>query len=101
MSKTPKFPNPSFYKYKDHMNLGAQAENLKEVFDICVDMAKETDWPAFGKHLLQGWKDFGKRAADEFNVVKAMSTDEKIDLVINGEKHGPPLQGRRHGHCPP
>ena len=87
MSKTPKFPNPSFYKYKDHMNLGAQVENLKEVFDICVDMAKETDWPAFGKHLLQGWKDFGKRAADEFNVVKAMSTDEKIDLVINGEKH--------------
>ena len=87
MANTPKFPNPSFWKYKDHMDWSAQAKNLKEVAGICVDMAKEADWPAFGKHLLQGWKDFGNRAADEFNIVKAMSREEQIDLVLNGEKH--------------
>ena len=75
MEKTPKFPNPSFWKYKDHINWSAQAKNLKEIGEICDDMAKETDWPAFGKHLLQGWKDFGERTVDEYNTVKAMSRD--------------------------
>jgi benzoyl-CoA reductase/2-hydroxyglutaryl-CoA dehydratase subunit BcrC/BadD/HgdB len=87
MAKTPKFPNPSFYKYKDHINWAAQADNLKEIAGICVDMAKEADWKAYGNHLLQGWKDFGSRTAEEYKEVMAMSADEKKDLLVNGEKH--------------
>lgn len=87
MEKTPKFPNPKFYKFKDHMDYKAQLENLKEVAQICVDMAKETDWPAFGKHLLKGWKDFGLRAADEYKTFMSYSKEEKKDIILHGEKH--------------
>lgn len=87
MAKTPKFPDPSFWKYKDHMDIAAQVDNVKEIYGICVDMAKEADWPAFGKHLLQGWKDFGNRVADEYNTFKGYSRDEQLDIILNGEKH--------------
>ena len=39
-----KYPNPKFFRMKDHMNLKLQAENLKEVGGIIKDMLKETDW---------------------------------------------------------
>jgi hypothetical protein len=74
MAKTPKFPNPSFYKYKDHIDWAAQAKNLKDIGAICVDMAKENDWNATGKSFVKGWKDFRcPHQADEFNEVMAMS----------------------------
>jgi len=87
MAKTPAFPNPSFWRYKDQMDLKKQAENIKEVAGICVDMAKEADWPAFGKHLVQGWKDFGNRVVDEYKTFKSYPTNEQIDIVLHGEKH--------------
>ena len=40
MAKTPKYPNPEFFKVKDNMNLKAQAENLKLVGGIFWDMLK-------------------------------------------------------------
>ena len=49
MAKAPKFPNPQFMKFKDHIDWKAQGKNLKEVAGICVEMAKETDWKAYGK----------------------------------------------------
>lgn len=87
MAKTPKFPNPSFYRYKDQINWKAQAKNLKEVAGICKDMAKEADWPAFGKHLVQGWKDFGLRASGEIKTFAARPNSEKLDIVLHGEKN--------------
>ena len=41
-----KFPNPSFWRYQDHIDWKAQAKNLKEVGGIIGDMLKETDWAA-------------------------------------------------------
>ena len=35
-----KYPNPKFFRMKDHMNLKLQAENLKEVGGIIKDMLK-------------------------------------------------------------
>ena len=65
MAKTPKYPNPAFFRTKNNMDWKAQGENLKEVFDIAKDMLLATDWKAFGARQKQGWIDFGKRVAEE------------------------------------
>jgi benzoyl-CoA reductase/2-hydroxyglutaryl-CoA dehydratase subunit BcrC/BadD/HgdB len=87
MSKTPKYPCPKFFHAKDNIDWKAQAKNVKEVVGICKDMAKEADWPAFGKHLVQGWKDFGNRTVDEYKTFMSYSRDEQLDIIKNGEKH--------------
>ena len=46
------YPNPSFWKCKDEMNLAAQLENLKEVGEISWDMLKATDWKKLGKDRI-------------------------------------------------
>ena len=82
-----KFPNPSFWKAKDNIDWKAQAENLLEVGNIIVDMAKEADWKAIGKAYLGNIKADGERIKKEFNDIKAMTPAEKWDLLVNGEKH--------------
>ncbi len=87
MAKTPKFPNPAFWRAKDEMDFAAQAENLKEVFGICREMMGETDWKAFAQKQGKGWVDFAKRAAEECREIQAMSGKEKLELLLHGEKH--------------
>ncbi len=86
MAKTPRYPNPEFWRYKDHMDLKAQAENLKEVFGIFKDMYKEADKKAFFQNQIRKIKDDGQRVKREFKEIKAMSATEKVDLLVNGEK---------------
>ena len=76
MAKTPKYPNPAFFRAKDNMDWKAQGENLKEVFDIAKDMLLATDWKAFGARQKQGWIDFAKRVAEEASEIAAMSCAE-------------------------
>ena len=73
MAKTPKYPNPAFFRTKNNMDWKAQGENLKEVFDIAKDMLLATDWKAFGARQKQGWVDFGKRVAEEAAEIAAMA----------------------------
>ena len=73
MAKTPKYPNPAFFRTKNNMDWKAQGENLKEVFDIAKDMLLATDWKAFGARQKQGWIDFGKRVAEEAAEIAAMA----------------------------
>ena len=80
MAKTPKYPNPAFFRWK------AQGENLKEVFDIAKDMLLATDWKAFGARQKQGWIDFAKRVAEEASEIAAMSCAERRELLLKGEK---------------
>ena len=87
MEKTPKFPNPQFMKCKDHIDWKAQGKNLKEVAGICVEMAKETDWKAYGKKILGDFKADGKRIKEEAIAIRNMTGAERIDLLKNGEKH--------------
>ena len=87
MAKTPKFPNPAFWRAKDNMKLGPQIENIKEISSIVGDMLKETDFKAFGKAQLGKIKADGQRVKAEFNEFMAASKEEKIDLILNGEKH--------------
>ena len=86
MAKTPKYPNPAFFRAKDNMDWKAQGENLKEVFDIAKDMLLATDWKAFGARQKQGWIDFAKRVAEEASEIAAMSCAERRELLLKGEK---------------
>ena len=86
MAKTPKYPNPAFWRAKDNMKLGAQVENLKEIGGIIVDMIKETDFKAFGKTQLGKLKADGARVKEEFNAFMACTPAEKKDAILHGEK---------------
>ena len=81
------YPNIKFYLHKDEINWKAQMDNMKEVMDICVDMWKETDWDAFWGRQKFKVQDFKNRIAREAKTIKEMSMDEKLDLLINGERH--------------
>ncbi len=87
MAKTPKYPNPSFFRCKDEINWKAQAENMKEVFGIVKDMIKETDMKHFWGVQKFKMKDDVRRVKEEFVEFKQMSAAEKADLIVNGEKH--------------
>ena len=82
-----KYPNPKFFKAKDNMDWAAQAENLKLVGGIFWDMFKETDWKKFG----EGWKNIlisdRDRIKEEYKAFAAASMKDKIDLILNGERH--------------
>ena len=82
-----KYPNPAFFRTKDNMDWKKQGENLKEIGTIILDMLKETDWKKFGSDRLNDIKDDGRRIAEEFQAVKAMTPAERLDLLKNGEKH--------------
>ena len=82
-----KYPNPKFFKAKDRMDWAAHAENLKLVGGIFWDMFKETDWKKFG----EGWKNIlisdRDRIKEEYKAFAAASMKDKIDLILNGERH--------------
>ena len=82
-----KYPNPKFFKAKDNMDWAAQGKNLKEVGGIFWDMFKATDWKKFG----EGWKNIlisdRDRIKEEYKAFAAASMKDKIDLILNGERH--------------
>ncbi len=86
MAKAPKFPNPAFWRAKDNIDWKAQGENLKEVGGIFWDMLKATDWKEFGQKTLDDFKADGQRIKEEYADFMALSKDEKIDRILNGEK---------------
>ena len=83
----PVFPAPWIWKTKDNMDLKLQGENLKEWGEICLGMIKEVDWPKWLNNRKKDLINDGKRVAEEFAAIKAMSKEEKLDLLLNGEKH--------------
>ena len=86
MAKTPKFPNPEFWKAKDNINWKAQWENLKVCGGIFYEMFKETDWEKFA----EGWKNTLKmdaeRIKEEYQAFMALDQQGKLDAVLYGEK---------------
>ena len=80
------FPNPAFFRAKDHMDLKAQGENLKEVGGIIWGMLKETDFKAYALKQVEECKKDGVRIKEELAAIKAMSPEERKDLLLNGEK---------------
>ena len=86
MAKTPKDPNPKFFKAKDNIDWKKQWENLKVCGGIFYEMLKETDWEAF----KDGWKNTLKtdaaRIKEEYNAFMALDQQGKLDAVLYGEK---------------
>ena len=86
MADKKKFPNPAFFRAKNNMDLKKQAENLKEVGTIALELIKETDWKAFGQKQKEHLLDNVARVAREARAIAAMSGAERMDLLKNGEK---------------
>ena len=86
MAKTPKYPNPKFFKAKDNIDWKKQWENLKVCGGIFYDMLKETDWEAF----KNGWKNTLKmdaeRIKEEYHAFMALDQQGKLDAILYGEK---------------
>ena len=86
MAKTPKYPNPKFFKAKDNIDWKKQWENLKVCGGIFYEMLKETDWEAF----KDGWKNTLKtdaaRIKEEYNAFMALDQQGKLDAILYGEK---------------
>ena len=81
-----KFPKPEFFRAKDNMDLNKQWANLKEFGTIAVELFKETDWKAFADRQKFHAKDNLDRVRSEFEAVKNMTPEQRMDLLKNGEK---------------
>lgn len=80
------YPNPDFWKAKDHVDWKAQGENLKEVFGIFGDMLKKTDWSKVAQSTTDTFKADHQRVKEEFNEFMALSKADKLDVILHGEK---------------
>ena len=87
MAEKKKFPNPQFFRARNNMDLKKQAENLKEVGAIALDLIKETDWKAFAAKQKDHLLDNVARVTREAKTIAAMTGAERMDLLKNGEKH--------------
>ncbi|MDO4983223.1 MAG: 2-hydroxyacyl-CoA dehydratase family protein [Eubacteriales bacterium] len=80
------FPNPAFWAAKDEMKWEDQKNNLEEVGGIFWDMLKATDWKKFGQGLLDDTKSGAQRVKEEYEAFMALSNEEKLDRIKNGER---------------
>lgn len=85
-NKTKKYPNPAFFRAKDNMNWSDQAKNLKEIGGIVLEMAKEADYKAFFDKQKRDTLAGIERVKSEFEVFKNMSNEERLDVLLHGEK---------------
>ena len=81
-----KYIDPKNFRLKNHIDWKAQAENMKEIAGIVGDMVKETDWSGVAKAAHKDAKGIKKRLEHEVDLLKNMSPEEVMDLVLNGEK---------------
>ena len=81
-----KYPNPSFWRYRDNIDWKAQGKNLMEVVGICTEMFKEADHKAFWKLQADRCKDDLKRCALEIKQATEMSPAELKEIFLYGEK---------------
>ena len=86
MAKTPKYPNPKFFKAKDNIDWKKQWENLKVCGGIFYEMFKETDWEAFKNGWKNTLKNDAARIKEEYNAFMALDQQGKLDAILYGEK---------------
>ena len=54
---------------------------------IWKELISEVDWKDVGKKLKKDFEATKERITDEVKAVAAMSVSERVDLLVNGEKH--------------
>lgn len=62
-------------------------KNVPSDLKIWKQMIAEVDWKETGKKLAHKAKRTGERVTDQCKAVAAMSREEKLDLLLHGEKH--------------
>lgn len=68
-------------------NLKWAKKNVPQDLKIWKELISEVDWKDVGRKLKKDFKATKERIADEAKTVAAMSGKERMDLLINGEKH--------------
>lgn len=68
-------------------NLKWAKKNVPQDLKIWKELIAEVDIKDVGKKLKKDFKAAKERIADEVKTVAAMSGKERVDLLINGEKH--------------
>ena len=68
-------------------NLKWAKKNVPQDLKIWKELILEVDWKDVGGRLKKDMKEAKERIADEARTVAAMSGKERLDLLINGEKH--------------
>lgn len=81
-----RYPHPKFMKKKNHMDWKAQAQNIQEFMGVGFDLLKEVNWKTVGKGMVDDVKATSNRILNELQSFKNMSNQERLDLIINGEK---------------
>lgn len=80
------YPDKKFFKTKDEIDWAAQKENVKEVGGIIAEMWKEADWSRFLPNRKADWEAFSGRVTEEVKALAAMNNQERLDILLNGEK---------------
>ncbi len=68
-------------------NLKWAKKNVPQDLKIWKELISEVDWKEVGKKVKENFKATGERIADEAKTAASMSGKERIDLLVNGEKH--------------
>lgn len=68
-------------------NLKWAKKNVPQDLKIWKELILEVDWKDVGGRLKKDMKEAKERIADEARTVAAMTGKERLDLLINGEKH--------------
>ena len=68
-------------------NLKWAKKNVPQDLKIWKELISEVDWKDVGKNVKADIKATKDRIVDEVKTVAAMSGKDRIDLVVNGEKH--------------
>lgn len=68
-------------------NLKWAKKNVPQDLKIWKELISEVDWKDVGKNVKADFKAAKDRIVDEVKTVAGMSGKERIDLLVNGEKH--------------
>ena len=68
-------------------NLKWAKKNIPQDLKIWKELISEVDWKDVGKKLKKDFEATKERITDEVKAVAAMSVSERVDLLVNGEKH--------------
>lgn len=68
-------------------NLKWAKKNVPQDLKIWKELLSEVDIKEVGRKIKKDWKATKERITDEVKTVAAMSGEERIDLLLHGEKH--------------
>lgn len=86
MAKKKSVSGYSKYRFKNQMDYAAQLKNMMEFMGMAGELLLKTNWKDYFAHRKHGYACHKKRITEELTEFFAMSKEEKIDILLNGEK---------------